>query len=77
MNENMMNRSYRSSGRGRLTGTLHGKDFGWDVCGLWLPLLLQVGFAMTGTIFYIYSFVTASGTSGRRAGSGDISLRQD
>ena len=56
MNENMMNRSYEVQVEGDSLGRYTAKTFGWMFAGLLVTFIVAVGFAMTGTIFYIYSF---------------------
>ena len=56
MNENMMNRSYEVKVEGDSLGRYTAKTFGWMFAGLLVTFIVAVGFAMTGTIFYIYSF---------------------
>ena len=54
MNENMMNRSYEVQVEGDSLGRYTAKTFGWMFAGLLVTFIVAVGFAMTGTIFYIY-----------------------
>ena len=56
MNENMMNRSYEVQVEGDSLGRYTAKTFGWMFAGLLITFIVAVGFAMTGTIFYVYSF---------------------
>ena len=56
MNENMMNRSYEVQVEGDSLGRYTAKTFGWMFAGLLVTFIVAVGFAMTGTIFYVYSF---------------------
>ncbi len=53
MNENMMNRSYEVQVEGDSLGRYTAKTFGWMFAGLLVTFIVAVGFAMTGTIFYI------------------------